>query len=100
MHVWWGLHTNQALSACKSGANPHRSRSQHIANDVADDVQFASCSNRQPFQIGPRSEKQYHFSILCPEDGWIENGNAKDGQVRYLYKLSKVRPFLSRYEAK
>jgi hypothetical protein len=35
-----------------------------------------------------------------PEDGWIENGNAKDGQVRYLYNLSKVRPFLARYEAK
>jgi hypothetical protein len=24
----------------------------------------------QPFDLGPKTQKQYRFSVLCPEDGW------------------------------
>src|SRR5205823_2471834 len=27
-------------------------------------------SYRQSFQIAPQSEKQYHFSVFCPEEFW------------------------------
>ncbi len=30
---------------------------------------------RQSFVVAPQSEKQYHFSIYCPEDGWNERLN-------------------------
>lgn len=29
----------------------------------------------QKFQVAPQSEKQYHFSIFCPEEGWSQNIN-------------------------
>ena len=27
---------------------------------------------RQEFELGPQTEKQFRFSVLCPEDGWTE----------------------------
>ena len=32
-----------------------------------------STTYRQPFNVGPENENQYHFSILCPDYGWDSN---------------------------
>lgn len=44
----------------------------HFKPDDAQQTTYAT-TYRQAFQVAPQTEKPYHFSIFCPENGWNEH---------------------------